>query len=340
MVNDSDWKDSLFILREESGIKLITFPKNMESFADNLFMISLVKLAVLQKWTIQLSSKELPLSVFETSEGAFFAGFISMACHENVGPKISGTTRYSKGSLAYQTYSVEKQFGKLPHLRIGGMDSLMSRLSLMKGFTKDYWSIRGSIAAILKTIKPGKVDDLRTFMLPKSEIMKTIRTKLPYENGGLFRTEEIAALNARYSNVSGLINSFVSKLDNPSEDLARNFQVEYNPVRLAVDKVEKEIKLLTVNRSKVLFPSGKKKSINKFKAKSLEEKLEEVVQNNENLFTPESLPGISREGESKRKPGTFIWKQETYKSTYSEELAKAIIDSWYANFSTEVEEDE
>jgi hypothetical protein len=142
----------------------------------------------------------------------------------------------------------------------------------MKGFTKDYWAIRGSIAAILKTIKPIEVDDLKTFMLPKSEIMKTIRTKLPFENGGLFRTEEISYLNTRYSAVSRLIMEFTSKLDNPTEEIAKDFSIEYNPVKIAVERVEKEIKLLTVNRSKILFPAGKKKSIVKFKSKSLEEK--------------------------------------------------------------------
>jgi hypothetical protein len=66
---------------------------------------------------------------------------------------------------------------------------MMVRLSAMKGFTKDYWGLRGSIAAIIKSSTPLRVTNLNTYMLPKSEIMKTIRTKLAYENGVLFRPE-------------------------------------------------------------------------------------------------------------------------------------------------------
>jgi hypothetical protein len=339
MVKDSEWKDTLFIIREESDEKLITFPKNMESFADNLFMISLVRLAVLMGWKIQLSSKDLDTKVFETGEAAFFAGFIAGACLRETGPKVNGTTKFSKGVLAFQTYSVEKKKGKLPHLRTGGMDRLMERLSVMKGFTKDWWSLRGSIAAILKMIPPTEVSDLKTFMLPKAEIMKTIRTKLPFENGGLFRTEEIAYLSDRYSSVSEKVNEFLARLESPDEELATNFSTIYSPIKSLVERTDKEIRLLAVNRSKVLFPQGKKKSIVKFKAKTLEEKLEDVLEKHENLFLPESLPGITRDGDSNKAIGSAAWKKAVYVKPPNQSAVE-IIDSWYASFSTEVDEEE
>lgn len=304
-----------------------------------MFIISLVRLCVLMKWKIQLSTKEVPVDVFETSEGAYFAGFIAAACLKQTGPKINGTTKFSKGVLAFQTFSVEKKRGKLSHLRTGGMDKLLMRLSLMKGFTKDWWSLRGSIAAILKMIPPTEVTDLKTYMMSKPDILKTIRTKLPYENGGLFRTSEIAALSAKYSKVTEMVNAFTSNLDSPTEEFASNFLSHYAPVKTSIEQVDRDLRTLAVNRSKILFPVGKKKSILKFKAKSLEDKLEEVVEKNEILFLPESLPGISRDGESKLKTGSAGWKKAVY-GTYSNAYAKELIDSWYSSHSTEVEDDE
>jgi len=336
MIKDSDWKDSLFIMREESGQKLITFPRNIESFADNLFMISLIRLCVLMQWKIQLSSKEMEVSVFESAENSFFAGFIAGACRRTTGERVIGNTRFSKGIAAFQYYSVEKQYGKLPHLRTGGMDSLLQRLSLMKGFTKDYWGLRGSIAAILKFIKPLPVDELKTFLLPIQEIKKNIRTKLPYENGGLFRTEEIAYLGNRYSKQKTKLQEFIAKLENPTEDFAKSFIAEYTPIKSSLERIDNEIRLIAVNRSKVLFPAGKKKSIIKFKEKTLDEKLEEVMENHENLFAPESLPGISKDGDSQKKVGSADWREDVY-SSYSEEPAAEVIDSWYSLLSSQDE---
>jgi len=209
----------------------------------------------------------------------------------------------------------------------------------MKGFTKDYWGLRGSIAALIKLVQPIEVTNLNTFMASKTDIKKTIRTKLPFENGGLFRTEEISALGAKYSKVSELLNAFTAKLEHPTEEFAQNFGSEYNPVKTAMDQVDKDLKMLAINRSKVLFPAGKKKSLAKFKAKTLDEKLEEVVEKHENLFVPESLPGISRDGTSTGDVGSPQWKKASY-SCYSNTYAKEIIDSWYLSHSTEVESED
>jgi hypothetical protein len=332
LVKDSDWKDSLFILRKDGDTELITFPKNMDSFADNLFMISLLRLAVLKKWTIQLSSKELDVKVFDSVEGPFFAGFIAGACLKETGTCIKGSTRYSKGVASFQSFSVEKKIGKHPWLRTGGMDNLLSRLSGMKGFTKEYWGLRGTLAAIFKTIVPIQVTDLETYFLPKSEVMKHIRTKLPYENGGLFRSEEIAFLSQGYSTVKEQLNAFLVKLDQPTQEFAENFVSEYTPIKTAIENIDKQIRLLAVNRSKILFPQGNKKGIKKFKAMSLEDKLEVVSDDKPDLFLPESLPRISRTAESNLKEGSSAWRTAVYGEPYNHPLVKDIVDSWYTKF--------
>jgi len=333
------YEASLFSLRNERDETLITFPKNIESFADNLLMLSLLRLSILKEWKVQLSTTDLDTKVFDTPEGSFVAGFIAAAGTNKTGPRITGNTRFSKGVSAYQSFSVEKKYGKLPWLRTGGMDSLMQRLSVMKGFTKDYWGMRGTLAALLKMTPPNEVTDLETFMLPKQEILKTVRTKLPYENGGLFRTEEIAALNSRYSNVKELLTGFVMKLDNPSPEFAKEFMKEYTPVKTAVETVDREIKLLSVARSRLLFPEGKKKKDLNFKKKSLDEKIHILVeQNKESNFLPESLPGISKDATNNKEIGCYEWKKGCYSSYAKFPVAKDVIDSWYSIFHPETDE--
>jgi hypothetical protein len=337
MIKDDKWSDTLFILREEGNQKLITLPKNIESFADNLFMIAIVKLCVLMNWTIQLSTKDMPTAVVDSPENAFIAGFIAGASLKVTGARVKGSTRFTKGIQAFQTFSVEKEMGKQPHLRTGGMDALLQRLSLMKGFTKDYWGIRGSLAALFRQIPPVKVSEIQTFMLPKSDIMKAIRTKLSFENGGLFRSQEIAYFNERYAANIQTIRAFNASLDTPSEDLAKTFTTKYAAVKTLIDSIDSSVKLIAINRSKILFPEGKKKAITKFKAKPLLEKIELLEEDKRVPFLPESLPGISRDGTSQHAEGTITWKRAVY-SSYTSESAKEIIDSWWSTFPPEEEE--
>jgi hypothetical protein len=335
LVHDSDYKDSLFILKKEVTGSYITFPKNIESFADNLFMISLLKLAVHKGWTIQLSTKDLDVKVFDSAEGAFIAGFIAGSCMKTTGEYISGTTRFSKGVSAFQSFSVEKKYGKVAWLRTGGMDNLMQRLSGMKGFSKDYWGLRGTLAALLKMIDPVEVDNLKTYFLPKTEVMKHIRTKLPYENGGLFRPEEIALLGNGCHEVKVQLDAFLLKLDHPSEEFVKNFTGEYAPIKTAIERADSMIRLLAVNRSKVLFPPGNKKSIKKFRAMNLEDKLSDMATEKPELFSPESLPGIRRNKESNLKEGTPQWKSAVYGEIYNNQVVRDVIDSWYIKFWSE-----
>jgi hypothetical protein len=335
LVHDSDFKDSLFILKKEVAGSYITFPKNIESFADNLFMISLLKLATHKKWTIQLSTKELDTKVLDSAEGAFIAGFIAASCLTTTGEYVSGTTRFSKGVSAFQSFSVEKKYGKVAWLRTGGMDNLMQRLSGMKGFTKDYWGLRGTLAALLKMIDPVEVSNLKTYFLPKTEVMKHIRTKLPYENGGLFRPEEIALLHNGCTQVKGQLDEFLLKLDHPTEEFVKNFVSEYAPIKTAIERIDSMVRLLAVNRSKVLFPPGNKKSTKKFRAMNLEDKLSDLASEKPELFAPESLPGIRRVKESNLKVASPQWKSAVYGEDYNNEAIKDVIDSWYSKFWSE-----
>jgi hypothetical protein len=296
-VKDSDWKDSLFILKREGNTTYVTIPKNLESFADNLFMIALLKHMINRRWILQVSTKELPTSVFETSEAAYFAGFVAQSCLETTGECIKGISKFSKGARAFQTFSIEKKYGKQSYLRTGGMDSLLKRLSVMAGFTKDYWGLRGTIAAIWREATPCRVTNLETYLRPKQEILKVIKTKLAYENGGLFRPEEIAYLDEKYADTKQAITQFVNRLDKPSEDLATNFDKEYAKVKTLVDQCDNAMKTIGASRAKTLFPQGKKKKDINYRKKQLAEKITDI-ESDEILisFLPEALPGINRVG--------------------------------------------
>jgi len=297
-------------------------------------MISIVYLCKEKDWRITLSSKELPTNVLETAEGSFFAGFISASSRGETGPLNTGTSKYCKGVKAFQVYCVEKRYGKTEHLRAGGMDKLTARLSVMKGFTKEYWSIRGSIAALFKEIKPVQVTHLETYVRSKTEILKCIKTKLPYNNGGIFRPEEIAYLAGKYSNAKARLDQFVSALDEPTEDLAKNFKSAYAELKSTIlDRIDNELKVIMTSRAKYLFPEGKGKKQTKFSKKSLDEKLMELPEEKVNLFKPESLPGINASGTSAREEGTLQWKKDTFSDLYSQnELVTAVIDSWYSTY--------
>jgi len=266
--------------------------------------------------------------VLESPEGAYFAGFIAGSALLETGPRVVGNTRYSKGVAAFQAYCVEKKFGKVPWLRTGGMDALMMRLSQMKGFTKEHWGLRGTLAALFRMVDPVEVTNLKTYLLPRNEVMKHIKTKLPCENGGLFRPEEITYLTWRYSSVKSAIEAFLLKVDNPTEDFAKDFSKEYTIVKTGITKVESEIRLLSVNRARVLFPPGQKKATKKFRERSLELKIEDIIEKHDALFAPESLPGIQCDGTSERKFGCLAWRKACY-SEYAKDPVKEVIDSWY-----------
>jgi hypothetical protein len=124
-------------------------------------------------------------------------------------------------------------------------------------------------------------------------------------------------------------------MDNPTLEFAKNFNAKYAPVKTLVDRVDKEVKLTAVARSKILFPAGKKKSITKFKAMSLDEKLHDIDEDKHTNFLPESLPGISRQT-TNVEFGRPEWYTSVY-ANYTQDPVKQIIDSWYAQYSQEGE---
>jgi hypothetical protein len=331
-INATDWTKSVFALKEEGGETRLTFPRNIENFTDSLLIMSLIKLCELNNWIPTLSESDVPKAVLETKEGAFFAGFVTASTRSETGPMNTGTTKFSKGIKSFQCFSVEKSLGKPMHLRTGGMDKLTERLSEMKGFTKEHWGLRASIVSLFKSVKPAKVTELATYFRSKNEIMKNIKTKLQYENGGCFRPEELVYLADRYEAAKAMLTTFLSKLDNPTEDLAKTFNEEYSRVKIRIDAADNDIKANLAARARILFPMDKKKKSVVWAKSSITEKLQSLEEEKLAVFRPESLPGIN----AKVTNLSFEKDSEAFVLAKfgedQEDTADEVISSWYNSF--------
>jgi len=335
-INDTDWTSSLFVVKQEDGLNKVTVPKNIETFSESLLMMSILKIFELKQYQPVLSTKELPKAVLETKEGAFFAGFVSAALRETTGPMSDGTSKYAKGVRAFQTYSVEKVHGKARHLKTGGLTKVTERLSSMKGFTQEYWGLRGSVVTIFKSLRPVQVTDLETYMLSKNELLKNIKTKLQSENGGCYRPEEMNYLSSKYQGTKDSLNMFLSRLERPTEDLAKNFDAQYAVVKSQVDAADSEIKANLAARARILFPQSKRKQDINWAKKPLIEKLTDLSEDKLSVFRPETLPGIAT-NPLERPEGMSLQRfiQGRYTEALANSQAKDVILSWYSNFEEE-----
>jgi hypothetical protein len=334
-INDTNWNETLFVPKEDNNRTMVTVPKNIEAFTDSLMMMSILKLFEVKGWIPVLSSKELPKGVLETKEGAFFAGFVSASLRSETGEMDSGTTKYAKGVKAFQTYSVEKAHGKSKHLKTGGMDMVTERLSSMKGFTQAYWGLRGTIVSIFKGVKAAKVTHLETYVKSKAELLKVVKTRLHYENGGCYRPEELIYLGERYRPAKALLDAFLARLDNPDNELATQFDRLYAPVKTAVDAADNEIKANLASRARILFPNDNKKRSQQWARKSLTEKLSDLSEDKLKEFRPETLPGImANPTERSVEDDLDAYLADRYR-TVKNAQGFAVVNSWYSEFETQ-----
>jgi len=339
-VGTTDWNKTLFLSHNKDGKVYVTVPKNIETFMENLLMISILKLFEYKNWIPVLSETELPSAVLETKDGAFFAGFVGAADLLETGPMNTGTSKYSKGAKAYQLYCVQKAFGKSTHLRTGGMDKLRGILTEMKGFTKNYWSFRQTIINLFNEIPVARVTHLETYMKSKADIMKGIKTKLAYDNGGVYRPEEIAYLNDYFRTEKRQLEEFLLLLDHPSRDLAENWQQRYGVVATALKRVDEACRATGAARARVLFPSDKRRATLQFLKLSLTEKIQTFAPERKALFAPETLPGISAVGDARPQDaiGSHAWIQGMYPDI-QQDTGVAVLSTWYRTFHQPEEAD-
>jgi hypothetical protein len=339
-MTNTNWTETLFVSNKKGDQTFVTVPKNIEDFRDSLMMMSILKAYELKQWIPSLSSVELPKAVLDTKEGAFFAGFVAAATCEQTGQLHDASTKYGRGIRAFQLFSVEKKVGKLRHLKTGGMEALTERLSNMKGFTQMYWGMRGSLVTLFKSLKPVKATDLKTYVKSKEELLKTVKTRLHYENGGCYRPEELTYLADRYQSQKGGLNAFIARLERPDESLAERFEEIYAPVKTMVETADNEIKANLAARSRILFPNDNRKQTQTWIRKPLSEKLAGLSDEKLKEFLPETLPGIIAKpvpisGDVRKRNSLLGHRYDTVK----DELAMGVVTSWYANFDSSLSEE-
>jgi hypothetical protein len=330
-INDNDWTQSLFVTKTDiNSVTRVTIPKNMESFTDSLFMIAILKVFQIKNYVPVLSEKELPKAVLDTKEGAFFAGFVAASLRPTTGEFNQGSSKFAKGIRAHQTYSVEMSRGKATHLRTGGMSKLTERLSRMKGFTQEYWGLRGTLATLFKSLPASRVTNLNTYVLSKNELLKQVKTRLQYENGGCYRPEEIAYLGGKYQEARGALTAFLDTLGNPTDQLANNFGELYARVKTRIDSADNEIKGNLAARARILFPQDKKKSTQMWAKKPLIEKLADLSEEKLAIFAPETLPGIQGlPAERADKEPALRYISRRYPTIADNEPKKDVVLSWF-----------
>jgi hypothetical protein len=333
-VGSHEFNETIFQTQVRDGKTYFTVPKNVQSFSANLLVVSIIRIAAKYGWIPQLSERELPLGVLMTNHGALFAGFVAQSLRSETGRLNDSPSQYGKGVKAFQTYSVGRRLNNPAHLRTGGLDKITRTLSEMKGFTKEHWGLRGTIIALFKGLEPNQVSDISTYLLPAGELKKLVKTKLRYRNGGLLRPEEISYLDSRYSQQSALLSAFVASFDTPSVTLAMHFKETYAPIKTAVERIDNECSLFMTQRSRIAFPTSKRKADIAFSKLSLGEKLANLDETKLIAFYPESLPGISKVPQSADlPPEEFI--AAAYPGSSNDQLAMEVIRSWHANLTSD-----
>jgi len=212
------------------------------------------------------------------------------------------------------------------------MDKVTERLSSMKGFTKEYWGLRGTVVSLFKGLRHIPVTNLETYLKSKSEIMKGIKTRLQYENGGCYRPEELMYLAHRYHSQKSTLEAFLARLENPESDLAEHFEELYAPVKTTVDACDNEIKANLSSRARILFPQDKKKKSINWAKMSIVEKLSDLDDEKSLVFKPETLPGIDSRATNQTESGSPTYLQARYGDLSDDPHKMSVVLSWYSTF--------
>jgi hypothetical protein len=165
----------------------------------------------------------------------------------------------------------------------------------MTGFQKEFWGVRANLSSIFASLKPIAWTNEASYLKPKASLeQQVVKRRLPFDNKGIYTTQEIAYLRDYFREKVTCVEKFHNMLDNPSDDLARNFWEHYAPSRDAVKSINQALGQIYVQRARIVFPIAKKGKKNaKWAALPLSEKLLDIDDDNLREFSPTKLPGFS-----------------------------------------------
>jgi hypothetical protein len=296
-IKETDWQSRLFVLHEMDSQTWLPVPRNLADFSENLLMITILKIATSLGWSIHMSEVDLPSSVLKTDKGMYFAGYTSMALSKETGHRIKPSNLYEKGQLRCQTDAVIESVGtRNTHIR-KVEHSPGKILSEMAGFTRKWWGLRGVLSTLFASLPKPKATNIASYMLVGGELIgKVVRNKLPYSNGGIYRTAELAYFDKKYANTKKKLEEIQTSSKAPTEDFARSFWDKIDSLAGECKDIEKALGGIFAARARVLFRgNSKKKSDIKWNQLPLDDKLSSLsVQDYTRLFTPINLPGFTK----------------------------------------------
>jgi hypothetical protein len=297
-IKEEKWSEKLFSLHTVEGRTYLPIPKNYKDFDGNLLFLSILKIAEQSGYVLCTSTVELKTAVLKSEKNMFFAGYVAKSYDLNVGPRIKASNVYERGMLCAQTEAVHALIeGRKSHLK-GTTHSCGKILADMEGFTQSWWSLRGAIANLFKTLpKPKTIldKDLITYLLPQSEIIgKIVKKRLPFENGGVYRQEEIIYLRVYYSQQLEELQRVHNLVKRPTADFVMKFWKVNDRLGLAYKKIENDLGGIYAARARFLFRSGsKRKNDIKWAQMSLTDKLSKMNEDEFiDHFSPKNLPGF------------------------------------------------
>lgn len=287
----------LFTTYKEGEKTFIVVPKNLESFADNLLLISILKASQILGYEPVVGEKELPVAVLKTNDGDYFAGYVYQSMESSTGPRQKGSSKFWKGCAAFQTKSVEACAGKNRSHLILTDHTPGKKLAAMQCFVKEYWGVRAHISAVFSALPTKPWTCQASYLKPQAQLeAQVVVRRLPFDNGGVYSSEEVAYFRSYFANDIGLVEGFHNSLSTPTDDLASHFWEKYDPCMKAVRRIKDSLNDVFVTRARVLFPvvkQGKKKS--KWSSYSLADKLAELAEQGKlEAFMPNKLPGFAR----------------------------------------------
>jgi hypothetical protein len=297
-IKETNWQERLFVPHVEGDTTYVPLPLNLNDFDENIVMISLIKAIEFLGYTPVEGNARLPTTVFKTDKGMYLAGFISMSISDTCPKRTKATNHYERGSLAAATDAVIAKVGsRNAHIR-RCEHNVGKLLAEMPGFSREYWSLRGAISNILKRLPKPFVskDIIPSYMLTGGELIgKVVRSKLPWQNGGIYRQSEIEYLSRYYQSIVAKYDEIVALCKNPTGEFAEHFWEMIDSFTENVKKVERRISPLFAKRARIIFrnPSSKKKQDIQWNRLSLDDKLHELAPDQFTLlYGPTSLPGL------------------------------------------------
>jgi len=299
-VKESDWKKNLLVPhKEEDGQIYVPIPKNIGDHSDNLLMITILKIVQEKEWKTIPSDIEVPLAVLKSEKNMFFAGYVAKSYDDEIGPRIKASNQYERGMLSAQTDAVLHHIGKRNgHIR--RTDHTFGKvLAEMRGFTNQYWGLRGAISRLFHDLPKPKIskEHSHTFMLSGGELIgKIVRKTLPYSNGGIFRKEELAYFNSMWAKTNEQLMEIHKLCNRPTSVFANEFWERMDLLSDKVKEIEKQTGTVYAQRAKYLFRTGSKKKVDiKWTKMSLDDKLSETSPDElRRLFSPLDLPGFPK----------------------------------------------